>query len=189
MSETTKGAVPQVFKVVLTAAQRGVLLDLAHSEGQKLKGQRGRVFRRFLRAFGVQVILDVVEKTGGQYRGGHIKPAVFTLTAENIEYAMSLFEVDRTPVQERSIGPVFDILEDLTAKREVEPPGADVPEFDAAGEDWMPVKVQPIEEKISEYLRSHDQVAAADIIDRGDWDRPANGTAATPKPPETAAEA
>lgn len=179
----------QVFRVVLTANQRGVLLQLAHAEGQKLRGQRGRVFRRFLRAFGIQPILDVAEANGGQFLGTRVKPAVFTLTAENIEYAMGLFEVDRTPVQERSIGPVFDILEDLTAKREVEPPGADVPEFDAAGEDWMPVKVQPIEEKISEYLRAHGEADAADIIDRGDWDRPANGTAATPKAPETAAEA
>jgi hypothetical protein len=165
----------QVWKVAVTPAQRFALVRLSHTQGQKVKGQRSRFFRRFNRAYGLVNILDCGDANGeGKV---NIKlaldrtPALFTLTAENVDFAVDLLmEVDRDPAVDRTLGPLFDTLEDIKAKRPYEEP-TDVPAYDATAEDWAPKPAKPVEEQIAAYLRSKGERRAAELVDQGGWDR------------------
>lgn len=182
----------QVFNVAVTPAQRIVLLNLSHSEGQKLQGQRGRVFRRFIRAFAIDRLLDAANAHGGKVSvamASSSNPSVFTLTAENIDYALSLLDVERKPVDEMTVGPLFDVLEDVKAGRADEPPIASSKRFDPDSEDWAPpsltTRETPLEQRIADYLRASGETRAAELVDRGGWDKPAsNGAPPTGNPVE-----
>lgn len=172
----------QVWTVAVTPAQRLMLLNLSHAEGQKLKGQRGRAFRRFMRALGIDAIAAAAdENPKGQVDAKLArsrKPARHTVTAENVDYALDLLEVERTPGIEMVIGPLFDALDDLKAGRPVEV-NADVTDYDPASEDWVytppppPTPEPDVAEKITAYLRAAGETTAAELVDRGGWDKPA----------------
>jgi hypothetical protein len=169
----------QVWKVAVTPAQRFALVRLSHSEGQKLKGQRSRFFRRFNRAFGLVPILDQADAHAESKVNTKLvldrTPSLFTVTAENVDYAVDLMmEVDRDPAVDRTLGSLFDVLDDLKAKRPYEEP-MDVPAYDAATEDWTPEKApkpaRPVEEQIAAYLRAKGERKAAELVDQGGWDQ------------------
>lgn len=172
----------QVSKVAVTPAQRYVLVVLSHAEGQKVKGQRSRAYRRFNRGFGLTGILDAVDDHKGDVNQAlriSRAPALFTLTAENVDYALDLVEVERATAVDRTIGPLFDVLDDIKAKRAYEDPvGVD---FDAATEDWAPQKPVPVEEQISAYLRAKGEIHAAELVDQGGWDKPGPNGASAPQ--------
>lgn len=184
----------QVWQVAVTPAQRFILLQLSHAEGQKVKGQRSRVYRRFNRFFGLVAILDAAEEHKGVVSKAlriSRSPALFTLTAENVDYALELAEVERNTIADRTIGPLFDALEDLKAGREPAASdhlltGATVPPYDPAAEDWAPEPPpkapQPIPERIAAYLRAEGHPDAAELVDRGGWDKPAPTPNGTPAP-------
>lgn len=171
----------QVWTVAVTPAQRLILLNLSHAEGQKLQGQRARSFRRFMRAFGVDAISAAASKhPRGQVSGKlatSTTPALHTITAENADYALGLGDVERHPLAEVVIGPLFDALDDLKAGREcAAPEGA--PAYDPASEDWTATTPPPepaeldVAEKIAAYLRAANETHAAELVDRGGWDKP-----------------
>lgn len=169
----------QIFTVAVSPAQRLVLVNLAHDDGQKVKGQRARAYRRFLRAFGLMPILETADDHGGkvnQTLRQSRAPALFTVTAENVDYALDLVEVERATAVDRTIGPLFDALDDLRAKRSYDPPTGALP-YDPAAEDWKPEPPakpeRPVAEQIAAYLRLHGHDVAAEIVDGGDWDKPA----------------
>lgn len=134
----------QVFDVAVTPAQRFALVNLSHAEGQKMKGQRARFFRRFTRAFGLVPILETADDHQGRVNVELMtsrKPAVHTLTVENIEYALGLDDSEeRVPAVERTLGPLFDALEAIRAKRPYDADLAGVPMYDPTTEDWAPAK-------------------------------------------------
>lgn len=142
----------QVWTIPLSPAQRWVLFNLSHAEGQKVNGQEGRRYRRFLRAFGLSEIATIVRRTGGKVRaaGAHDERALalHEVTAENVDYALKLAGADRTPMDEDIVGELFDLLEDLKAGRTyVAPEG--LPDFDPAAEAklWDPEAAAADEDK------------------------------------------
>jgi len=177
----------QIHEVVITPAQRFALMNLAHDNGQKVQGQRGRLYRRFLRAFGITQILDTADEHKGSLSVAMAtskKPAVFTLTDENIDYALGLQEVERAPAVERTLGSLWDALEAIKAKRPYDD-DAGVPVYDPAAEDWAPPKALaevPVAERIADYLRAQGHLEAATLVDGGGWDRPAPNGEASPQP-------
>jgi hypothetical protein len=190
----------QTWKIPVTPAQRFVLLQLAHGEGQKLKGQSSRVFRRFLRAFGLTAILETMDDhpvPPGRPQVGPIsssrQPALFFLTDENVEYALRLdVEQERIPAVDRTIGPLFDMLEDVKAGRYA--PDEDVfalPDYDAAAENWAPATeadaVDVAAKQIAAHLRAAGETRAAVLVEQGGWDRPANGAQGQRRSPESPA--
>jgi hypothetical protein len=182
---------PQVWKVAVTPAQRLTLLNLSHGEGQKLKGQQGRVFRRFCRAFGVDILVETMtehEKLNFAKISKARAPALHEITAENRDYALGLLEVEHHPSAETVIGPLFDVLEDIKAKPAEYVPPEGVPDYDPATEDWTPKKDDPVEVKIVAYLKAHGEKRAAELVERGAWDTPANGALTGAAKDEIAAE-
>lgn len=179
-------AADQVWTVPVTPAQRLVLLNLSTHEGQKLQGQRARCFRRFMRAFGI----DAISTAAGKHPEGKVNgklatsstPALHTLTAENLDYALGLVEIERHPMAEMAVGPLFDVLDDLKAGRE--PEATDAPAYDATAEDWVQPVAPPLEtqvpERIAAYLRAAGETHAAELVDRGGWDRPVSPSAPYP---------
>ncbi len=169
----------QVWAVAVTPAQRLILLNLSHHEGQKLQGQRARFFRRFMRAFGI----DTISAAAALHPKGQVSvalatstvPALHTLTVENVDYALGLVEVERHPMAEMVIGPLFDTLDDLKAGRTYTIPN--VADYDPATESWAAQAAAPPEpqmpERIAAYLRAAGETHAAELVDRGGWDRPA----------------
>lgn len=133
----------QVWRIPLSPAQRWVLFKLSHAEGQKVAGQEGRRYRRFLRAFGLAELSAIARRTGGQVRAAAASDersrALHEVTAENVEWALKVAGGERLPLEEDIVGEVFDLCEDLKAGRTyVEPEG--LPDFDPAGEAklWDP---------------------------------------------------
>ncbi len=181
---------PQVWKVPVTPGQRLTLLNLSHGEGQKLRGQQGRVFRRFCRAFGVDLLIETMtehDKLNFAKISKARAPALHEITAENRDFALGLLDVEHHPSAETVIGPLFDLLEDLKAKPgEYEPP-AGVPDYDRVAEDWTPVAEKPVEVRIAEYLEKAGEKAAARLVQLGAWDPArANGAKAAPAAEESA---
>ena len=189
----------QVFDVAITPAQRFALVNLSHSQGQKMKGQRARFFRRFTRAFGLVPILDAADDHKGRVNlelMASREPAVHTLTIENIDYALGLDDSEeRAPAVERILGPLFDVLECIKAKRAYEDETAGVPMHDPTAEDWRPAKelgAVAVEQRIADYLRAQGHGPAAELVDRGGWDKPAtpaNGNGTPAPQPEVQPEA
>jgi len=131
MSEQTK-------KVPVTPAQRWALFNLSHAKANEVKGQEGRVLRRFMRAFGLTAIREALIKHGrvNDDLFNDETPALFDITDENRDYALKLDrEVDRHASSEMVLGDLFDELE--KTKDRYHPP-EDVAAFDAKAEDWTP---------------------------------------------------
>ncbi len=178
----------QTWKIPVSPAQRFVLLQLSFDKGQKLQGQQGRAFRRFVRAFKLDRLRDVLAENENRYNpalhSAHA-PALLEITAESLEYALKLVEVARGPVEEMVVGPLFDLLEDAKAERAVDVEG--VPEYDEALDDWRPLGKAALSaeevaaEKIEAALRAAGEARAADLVASGQWD--------VPEPPAPPAEA
>lgn len=178
----------QTWKIPVTPAQRFVLLQLCFSNGQKLQGQQGRVFRRFMRAFKVDSIRDVLAENDNRYDSAIHRadaPALLEITAESVDYALKLVDVEHTPVDEMVVGPLFDLLEDAKAGREVAVPEG-CPDFDPALDNWEPKKAGDVSDpvdtaakQIAAYLNAAGEARAAELVERGGWDKPvSNGSGA-----------
>lgn len=173
----------QTCRIPLSPAQRFVLLQLSFDKGQRLQGQQGRAFRRFVRAFKLDRIRDVLAAHDNRYNpaihNAHA-PALVEITADNLDYAIKLVDVERGPVEEMVVGPLFDLLEDARADRAIAIDG--VPEFDPASDDWSPRKAPPASapdpveaaaRRIEDMLRAMGEVNAAEMVASGRWDAPA----------------
>jgi len=129
----------QSWKVPVTPAQRWALFNLAHTKSVNVKGQEGRVLRRFMRAFGLtelRAVLITEQIVNSELMRDDTTPSLFSLTAENRDYALKLDkEVERHTSSEMLLGDLFDKLEQLRADWKA-PEG--VPDFDATKEDWTP---------------------------------------------------
>ena len=164
----------ETWRIPISPAQRWVLFNVSHSDGEKVQGQAGRVFRRWARAFGLDTIGEIVREHGGvaSILARDDKPRLHTVTIENIEQALKVGEISHTPGQEMVMGELLDLVEDLKRTRAYEP-AEGIPAFDAACEDWTPAKKDPVEaaaEKIAEFVRDKGAADLADAITRGDWD-------------------
>lgn len=128
----------QAWQIAVTPAQRLNLYLLVRDGGQKVKGQEGRKYRRFMRAFGLDIIADtVLEHGGAAIRGKAREPALHTVTAENIEWLFKVRdEIDRSTEVEALLGPLFDLADDCKGGKEVPP--CEALTFDASAEDWKP---------------------------------------------------
>lgn len=168
----------QVWQIPVTPAQRWVLLNLAHDPGQKLEGQRGRVFRRFMRAFRLETIRDALHahnKVAAEMVSSRTA-VLFELTAENVDYALGLLDVKRAPADEMTMGPLWDLLEDAkSGKCPDVVPGAEP--FNPADDNWAPrVAVNQddlVPDKIAAGLEEAGHTDAAQWVRRGLWDKPA----------------
>ena len=186
----------QVWLVPVTPLQRLRLWELSMADGQKVKGQQGRVYRRFKRAFALQSVEDAVKKAAQKALGmpHDNEPRLFEITAENAGYVRKIDdEVDRPPNAEDALGDLFDICEGLKPGKNYIPPD-DVPEFDpAATEDWsLKDAKDPVDEAvehIAAFCRAQGADSLADSIEHGDWE-PKNGLKSDEKnTPEEAAQA
>jgi hypothetical protein len=132
----------QVFLVPVTPAQRWVLLNVSHGDEQKLSGKDGKSYRRFMRAFGLTKIRETLranKDTGvSSAKVNSDEPELFELTEENLEYVLTMVDkTARKPAEEDVIGDLLDLLEDIKAGREYQPP-AEVAQYDATADDWSP---------------------------------------------------
>jgi hypothetical protein len=173
------------WKIPVTPAQRWVLFNMSHADGEKVQGQAGRVLRRFMRAFGIVAISETAQQHNGVVATmvRDTKPRLHTVTIENVESAVKLQDIAHTPAQEMVVGELLDLLEDLKRTKEYTPPEG-IPDYDPAAEDWTPVKTDPIEaaaEKIAGFVRAKGANGLADAILRGEWD--------TTEEPQPAADA
>jgi hypothetical protein len=154
------------------------LLLISYDKDQKIKGQQGRVYRRFLRAFGLDGIAAASLESGGRVNPEAPRNTTLYLhevTIENLEYLATLADkVDRTPVQEVILGPLFDLCADIQRDKTYESP-ADVAAFDPAKEDWTPPKKGDLGDdavtKIAAYVRAAGFPDVADDIEKGTWDK------------------
>lgn len=116
----------------------------------------GKAFRRALRAFGLTAIRDALG--AGQSVSDRLaesrQPALFNVTAENVDQAIAWAAIPRHPSLEMDAGEAFDLLELLRADPASWTPPADVPAYDPALEDWRP---EPKPEDV-------DEVAALDLL-------------------------
>ena len=171
----------QTWRIPVSPAQRMVLLHLALHDGQKMQGQQGRVFRRCMRAFALDRLRDALVAHQNRYDArihAATTPALFEITAESLEYALKLAEVEHGPIDEMVVGPLFDALEDAKAGREVLIPEGSVA-FDPSTDDWAPKgpisTLDPVEvaaKRIEDLLRRSGEERAAELVARGQWDTP-----------------
>jgi hypothetical protein len=183
----------QVYTVGVSPAQRFALLNLAFGTDEQgrvrkqYQGQKGRVFRRFFRAFALDRLREVLATHENRYDPAvhrATEPAAFVLTIENVEFALELYEeVTKTPFDELTLGPLCDSLEDIKAKRPYAAPEGLAP-FDPAADDWSPkgAVTDGVEQRIAEWLRNHGELTAAELVERGGWDRTHGGRAAVSAP-------
>jgi len=167
----------QIWTIPVSPAQRLVLLNLAFGEGQKLQGQQGRTFRRFVRAFKIDRLRDVLAQHENRIRADIFRAprAVLEIPEESGLYALQVTNAEHKPSEEMEIGPLVDALEDAKAGREVDVAGLRA--YDEALDDWTPVdKIQdPVEataQRIEGMLRAAGETRAADFVARGHWDTP-----------------
>lgn len=132
----------QQWQAPFTPRQRWIFLQLALSpEAPNIKTPaEGKAFRRALRAFGLVPIRDALgpgNKVSDEMAENRA-PALFDVTAENVEAALVWATVPRHPSLEMDAGDAFDLLEQLRANPTGWVAPADVPKYNAAGEDWTP---------------------------------------------------
>lgn len=132
----------QIFKIVLSRAQRFLILDLCHRPDQKIPdGQEGRRYRRFMRAFGLSDVARIMREFGSvatKTIRDENTVHTFEVTSENVEYALKVLSGTRTPLFEDVCGELMDELEALRRGEKVEIPEAPAYDPDADNIDWIP---------------------------------------------------
>lgn len=170
----------QLWNVAVSPAQRWVLYQLSNAEGQKLKGQRGRVYRRFLRALAIDVFTKVLAEGKSIYAAATLdyEPRIFAITEETRDYILDLLDVERIPAQEFTLGPLWDALEDIKKELYVEP--KDVSDYTDDTARWKSPPddsaVDAATKKICDYLRKQGFEEAAAIVEKEGWDTPEEPT-------------
>jgi hypothetical protein len=131
---------PQQWQAPFTPRQRWIFFQLALApEAQNIKtGAEGKAFRRALRAFGIVPIRDALgpgNKVADKMAESR-EPALFEITAENVEAALRWADIPRHPSLEMDGGEAFDVLEQLRADPNGWKAPSGVPAYNPASEDW-----------------------------------------------------
>ncbi len=125
---TTKDV--QLFTLAVSPAQRWALFANTRGAAQKYKGSAGRVYRRFVRAFSLDVIRNAAIKSVAAEGTGQVskkqmqnrEPAMFEATMEVVEFVVErVMDVEHDAATEEELGELFDRLDDIKAKRDLEP--------------------------------------------------------------------
>jgi hypothetical protein len=132
------------YRIVVTPAQRHVLMQLAHAPGRSIKGgAEGRRFRQFMRGFGLVPIRNemIAHNAISEEQAQSAVGAVFTLSEDQRAYAVALLaEAERPPAWEMVLGDLADALEAAPAAADQVvanlPDNGTVPDYDPAAEDW-----------------------------------------------------
>jgi hypothetical protein len=132
----------QSWAAPFTPRQRWILMQLALSPLAPTinSSADGKAFRRALRALGLTPISAALG-TGNSVSDRMVEcrqPALFTITAENVDAALRWAAVPRHPSLEMDGGEAFDLLEQLRADPASWTAPPDVPPYDPALEDWRP---------------------------------------------------
>lgn len=133
----------QQWQAPFTPRQRWIFLQLAlHDSAPPITtSAEGKAFRRALRALGITAIRDAMG-TGLKVADKMAEcttPALFTLTAENVDAALRWATVPRHPSLEMDGGgDAFDLLEQLRDNSTAWKTPDGVPAYDPALEDWRP---------------------------------------------------
>lgn len=138
---------PQQWQAPFTPRQRWIFLQLAlNPDAPNIKtAAEGKAFRRALRAFGIIPIRDALGpgNTVSDKMAESRQPALFEITAENVEAALKWAEIARHPSLEMDCGEALDLLEQLRADPNGWKTPTDVPPYNAASEDWRPITPPP----------------------------------------------
>lgn len=143
---------PQVWSVPVTNRQRLVLHELAFSgevgpDGRPQPKRRiidakaGRVFRRMMRALGLDVINQVGTAHGGRLNRKAIDdptPRLHEITAENLEEILEVLRIDRSPTDELVVGELGDLLEELRSSGAEYSPPEGLEYYTKDADRWTP---------------------------------------------------
>lgn len=130
----------QTYVAPFTPLQRWILLQLAldNNAAPLTTAAEGKAFRRALRAFGLQPIREAM---GGGTKVSTAQassqaPALFQITAENVETALKWATTPRHPSMEMDAGEAFDLLEQLRDNPTAWTTPEGIPAYDPKSEDW-----------------------------------------------------
>lgn len=141
----------QTWDVPFTPRDRWILMQLAMSPeaGNITSGPDGKAFRRALRAFGLMPIREALGRGNrvADKMAHDTTPALFKITAENVDAAIRWTTTPHHPSIEMDAGDAFDRLEQLKAAPNDWTTPANVPTYDPALEDWRP---EPDQDEVNE---------------------------------------
>jgi hypothetical protein len=134
----------QTWHVPVTPSQRFQLWRLCDTrrkaDAKIADGQAGRRVRRFVRAFGLHVIDEVVREHSGvraSLASNRKTASLIEVTIENIEECLKLQRVERETAVELELGPLWDLLEACKDGKANDTIAA-APSYDPASENWTP---------------------------------------------------